>query len=135
MPASVVIMSNTNGADRVVGEPYHADGWYGFSSGMHSVSFQVSNFSGRIWIQASLALEPQEGDWFDIWLDCDHPYLQFPLNPMFPTGEQGGDSSTTAVKFIVNALWIRAVFDREYLLPPPQYDNYYGSINKIVLSR
>jgi len=136
MTASVVLMTHTGDKNEVIGDPQHADGWYGFSDGRHTVSFNVQNFKGRIWIQASLELEPKECDWFDIWLSCDHPYLQYPINPASPTGQNGGDSGTLAMTFHVNALWVRAVYSREYLLPPnPNWENYYGAINKIVLSR
>src|SRR5690606_26590424 len=112
MSASIILMTNTGACDRVVGDPQHADGWYSMSDGNHTVSIHPQNIQGRVWIQATLALEPQEEDWFDIWLTPVTPFLEFPINPSNPTGANGGDSQTVAFKFRANVLWIRAIMDR-----------------------
>lgn len=135
MSASVILLPHTNDAINVVGNPVHADGWYGFSDGLHTVSIHVSNFSGRIGLQASLALEPTEDDWFDIWLTEGTPYIQFPLNPQYPTGHLLGDTSNIALNFKANVLWVRASVNRDYLAIPDPYDGSYGVVQKMVLSR
>lgn len=135
MSSSIILLPNTSDQINVVGEPVHADGWYGFSEGLHTVSIHTANFTGRILIQASLALEPTEEDWFDIWLREGMPYLEFPFNPSAPTGHMDGDTSNLAFTFKANILWVRAKLDRSYLDVVAPYDGHYGSINKIVLSR
>ena len=42
------------------------DGYYGYSDGLHTVSWQVTSFIGDIKIQASLVETPGTGDWFDV---------------------------------------------------------------------
>lgn len=134
MSTSVILLPNTGDKLNAVGDPVHADGWYGFSDGLHTVSIHTANFTGRVRIQASLALEPQEDDWFDIWLTEGTPYLQFPINPSYPTGHLEGDTSNVAMTFKANVLWVRATMDRSYLFVGEPYDGSYGVINKIVLS-
>ena len=134
MSASKILLPHSNDQISMIGEPVHADGWYGFSDGLHTVSIHTSNFTGRVGIQASLALEPTEADWFDIQLTSGTPYLQFPIDPDEPTGYLDGDTRNVALTFKANVLWIRARMDREYLMIEEPYDGSYGSISKIVLS-
>lgn len=43
------------------------DGYYGSSDGLHTVMYTYdSNFVGTITMQATLAADPVESDWFDI---------------------------------------------------------------------
>lgn len=142
MPNTVVMMSNTQEVVSLTGEPCKADGWFGHSEGLHTVVFQVVNFTGRIHIEASLSLNPTEDDWFPIQLTPTTTYIQYPVNPQKPTGNQetGGDTSAVGVTFRVNALWIRARMDRSYLSPAllTADDNalqLLGMINKITLAR
>jgi len=134
MSTSKILLPHTNDQANAVGDPVQADGWYGFSDGLHTVSIHTSNFTGRVKIQASLALEPQEGDWFDIWLREGTPHLEFPIDPTYPTGHLQGDTSNLALTFKANILWVRAVMDRTYLSVQEPYDGSYGVISKIVLS-
>ncbi len=134
MSTSKILLPNTGNKVNVIGEPVQADGWYGFSDGLHTVSIHTANFTGRVRIQASLALAPGDNDWFDIWLTEGVPHLEFPVNQSYPTGQLNGDTSNVALTFKANVLWVRAVMDREYLMINEPYDGSYGVINKIVLS-
>ncbi|SVB70165.1 uncharacterized protein METZ01_LOCUS223019 [marine metagenome] len=42
------------------------DGFYGYSDGLHTVSWDVASFIGDITIQASLVETPTTDDWFDV---------------------------------------------------------------------
>lgn len=42
------------------------NGYYGYTDGLHTVSYQLSNFVGRVRFQASLATTPADSDWFDL---------------------------------------------------------------------
>ena len=42
------------------------DGFYGYSDGLHTVSWDVASFIGDIKIQGSLVETPTTDDWFDI---------------------------------------------------------------------
>jgi hypothetical protein len=135
MSTSVILLPHSNDNASMVGDPAQADGWYGFSDGLHTISLQVANFSGRIYIQASLALEPTEDDWFDIQLGSEYSYLQFPVNPSYPTGFLSGDTTTVALNFYANILWLRAKLDRSYLAITEPYDGSYGVVKSIMMSR
>lgn len=136
MTPSVYLMQTTGDQQNVVGEPVRADSWYGYSDGMHTVSFHVTNFTGRIFIQATLEANPTEDDWFDICLGKNNPYLQFPLRPGQPTGLFNGDTSAVAMNFKANVLWLRAKVDRHYLPPlNPINGGTYGFVSKIILGR
>ena len=45
---------------------YKGDGYYGYTDGLHTVSYQLTNFVGVLGAQASLATTPGDNDWFDI---------------------------------------------------------------------
>jgi hypothetical protein len=45
---------------------YRGDGYYGYADGLHTVAYFVDGFVGVIKIQASLATDPTENDWFDV---------------------------------------------------------------------
>lgn len=134
MSETVVLMPSTGDQTNIKGEAAQADGWFGFADGLHTVSFHVRDFTGRIKIQATLALEPTEDDWFDIWLTQDSAYLQYPINHEYPTGNYGGDTGVKALNFKANVLWIRAVLDRRYLTSN-ESTLVHGSVQKIILSR
>lgn len=47
--------------------PAKGDGYFGNSDGLHTVMYTYdSNFVGTITMQASLATDPVEADWFDV---------------------------------------------------------------------
>lgn len=142
MPSTAVMMTNTQEIANLTGDACKADGWFGHVDGLHTVVVQVVNFTGRIHIEASLELNPTEADWFPIKLTETTSYLQFPINPLAPTGEyvSGGDTSTLGYTFKINALWLRARLDRTYLSDvlyeeDPQVLALLGNVVKITLAR
>ena len=48
------------------GEKFQGDGYYGFSDGLHTMSFHVVNFTGRIHLEATIVENPTDDDWFPI---------------------------------------------------------------------
>ena len=72
MPAtSQILLPSTShtsepGVETITGEKTKGAGFYGLGYGLHTVSFQVTDFSGELKIQATLAADPQETDWFDV---------------------------------------------------------------------
>jgi len=142
MPKTVLMMGNTQEKANLIGEPCKADGWFGHKRGLHTVVVQVVNFTGRIYLEASLELNPTESDWFTIPLSDSTDYLQFPINPLKPTGtyDSGGDTAAIGVSFKVNALWLRARLDRTYI-SDILYDqdrralSMLGNVVKITLAR
>jgi len=45
---------------------FKGNGYYGYTDGLHTVSYSVSGFVGVLKFQASLATNPTESDWFDV---------------------------------------------------------------------
>lgn len=141
MPSTAIMLSDTKELVSVTGPAIKADGWYGNTDGLHTVAMQVINFTGRIHIEATIVLDPEEDDWFPIELQGS-TYVQFPQNPKIPTGsyESGGDSGTLGFSFRINAVWLRARMDRDYLNDLAlAYDqnslSMLGNVVKVVLAR
>lgn len=119
---SVLMLSNTQGDLNVSGDAIRADGWYGFSDGLHTIALYVVNFVGRVWIEASIADNPTDDDWFPVNLsgNSSAPYMQFPQDPTSPTGSNGiGDLATIGLNVTGNYTWLRARVDRSYIQPQP----------------
>lgn len=135
---SYFLLTNTTTNANVTGAPVRADGWYGWTNGLHSVAIYPNNLQGRVFIEASLATTPTDEDWFAISPDGLNPYMQFPRNPMVPTGTTG-DTGVAGFSFIGNYLWLRARLDRTYLLanfPNPPLDQIIalGSLDRVLLN-
>jgi len=72
----IVVISNTahgssNGnydgtSEDWYSDAYKGDGYYGYTDGLHTGSYKLTNFIGSIGFQASLATTPTENDWFDL---------------------------------------------------------------------
>ena len=110
-----------------------ADGYYGQTDGLHTVSATVTNFQGRLYLEGSLATEPTAGDWFPIYLTSGQAYRQYPVAT--PSGTNNlGDTTTEAWTFRANILWIRARVDRDYLGAGSYVSNDHGTVDKILLN-
>jgi hypothetical protein len=123
---SLVLLNDTNGQLSMVGTPVRADGWWGFTDGKHTISINLQNFTGRIYLEGSLATTPKEEDWFPIHLSPSTPYLYLEK----ATGAK-------AFSFEGNFVWVRARLDRSYIYPQP--DNQHeiaqlGIVKKILLN-
>lgn len=108
--SEILLSSQTHGDDSVTetitGDKLQGDGYYGRSDGLHTVQHSVSDFTGTIEIQATLAVDPSESDWFTV--------LSFLLD----------DTTQTSINsFTGNYVWIRATVE---------YTN--GTVNNIILN-
>lgn len=118
MPSNseTILTQNTHPQDSqtetITGDKVKGDGYYGRSDGFHTVQIDLNGFIGRIEIQGSLAIDPDDTDWFTVELGTGTQTLD-------TTGlivEQGIDaveytSVTTNNKsynFTGNYVWIRA---------------------------
>jgi hypothetical protein len=136
-----MMLSNTGRDHNKVGDAVRADGYYGSTDGIHTVQVVYSNFTGSFGIQATLATEPTESDWFYININSrantssETPFVSYPKNPLEPTGRHG-DNGTEAFTFVGNFVWLRAVLDRSDLPEPPGQspDWDLGQIDKVLLS-
>lgn len=68
--SETILTQQTHQADSntetVTGEKFKGDGYYGRSDGFHTVQYSYVDFSGTVSIQATLAIDPVEDDWFDV---------------------------------------------------------------------
>lgn len=126
-----VLLSDTSGNKEGVGEPRKGNAWFGALNPLHTIQISLSKYIGTITIEASLAKEPTEEDWFPIWLNLDKPYLQFDA----PLGE--GITDTLIFNVEGNFMWLRAKYDRSNVTIqiPDEEPNLLGNISKILLVR
>lgn len=116
---SYELLGDTSGQLNVVGQPVKADGFYGFSDGLHTISVKLDNFTGRFYLEATLELNPKEGDWFPIMLSSMHPYVEYPIDPLMPTSGDHGDSGVDSFVIEGNFVFVRAKINRDYVVPQP----------------
>ena len=139
---SVYMMTNTGTKWNVFGEPIRADAYYGYTDGIHTAQVIYQNFVGGFGIQGTLALDPKPEDWFwiklNLWGDINTPFMTFPMDPMAPTGANGGDTGSVAATFIGNFVYLRAVLTRDYIQPVnvnTAWENWqWGQIDSVLLS-
>lgn len=131
---SLVLLPTTGNQLNVTGTRVKGAGYTNFGGATHTVQVTVNNFVGRIFIEASLATEPTESDWFAVSLESDQAFVQYPRDPTRPSGLMQGDTGTRAWDFVGNYVWVRARLDRTYLSPQPQDPNLVGSVDQILLN-
>jgi hypothetical protein len=84
--------------------PQKGDGYFGAADGLHTVTYTVTpNFSGSLSMQATLATNPGNVDWFTV-ANSTVTYT-FPIVPATTT--------TNYVNFTGNFVWVRAVVNRD----------------------
>jgi hypothetical protein len=135
----MLMMINTQDNVNETGDPVKAKGYHG-QGALQTVAIQVVNFTGRVYIEATLKTNPTDADWFPIQLTESTPYVQYPVNPFAFTGSipTNGDTSCTVYSFVINAVYLRARMDRTYLNNPFLYQSlnvlaHYGIVEKITL--
>lgn len=121
MASSSIILTNQTEMS-YVGDKAKGDGFYGFSDGLHTVSFHVNAFTGRLFLEATLVEDPTENDWFYITLEIDQNYLQF-----------DNETASRGVTFTGNFVYVRASVDRSYLVDQTYDPTLHGVLNKVVL--
>lgn len=133
---SVQVLGSTGIEQDVTSDKVRADGFFGQKDGLHSISWVLDDFTGRVFIDATLASDPEEIDWFPIFLNGAREYIEYPLDTINPTGANG-DTGVDAVTFQGNFLYIRFKIDRSYVVPVPTTDSekaLLGSIGKVLLN-
>lgn len=111
------------------GERFKGDGFYNRADGFHTVQWNLTNFVGTISIQGSLAVDPQESDWFRVRLGNNDEFIidttgkvsKSVLSSIVYTESTTGSFS---YNFTGNYIWVRARIE----------DWTAGSINSIILS-
>lgn len=88
------------------------DGYFGTADGLHTVTYTVTpNFVGTLTMQATLATEPADVDWFNV----NNTTVQY-ATPTIPA-----TTTTNYVNFTGNFVWVRAIVHRST-------DNPNGSV-------
>jgi hypothetical protein len=64
IPSSTFVGEET--PSTLTSDKVKGDGYFGFSDGLHTVGYFVSDFVGIIQMQATLAQTPTEDDWFNV---------------------------------------------------------------------
>lgn len=133
---SYQLMGDSSGQLNLTGPAVKADGFYSFSDGIHTISAKLDNFTGRLFIEATLNLHPTENDWFPIMLSSMHPYMEYPANPQMPTGSRG---DTVMDSFVIqgNFVFVRARINRDYVVPQPVTPDdlaLLGSVSQILMN-
>lgn len=131
MRQSVILLPSTGTEVNVTGLPVKGAGYYGSGMNLYTLAYYLNNFSGRIYLQGSLASNPEEDDWFPINLNGYLEYIEF--LPMPP--DLDGNTGATAVftdSFEANLVYLRAIVDRSTLPNPDTTD--YGQISKILIN-
>tara|TARA_B110000495_G_C22455904_1_gene284265 strand:- start:152 stop:523 length:372 start_codon:yes stop_codon:yes gene_type:complete len=121
MSSSTIVLTNKNELT-YTSEKTKGDGYYGFADGLHTMSFHVSNFTGRIHLQATIVEAPAETDWFPIELGLVTPYLQYTA-----------ETTTAGTSFEGNFVYLRVKVDRDYLGAATYDTGVHGAINKVVI--
>jgi len=121
MASSTIMLTNQNELS-YTGPAAKADGYYGFSDGIHTASFHVKNFTGRIWLQATLVDNPTEDDWFVIQLSVATPYFEY-----------NNESDCRGATFSGNFVYVRTVVDRSTVTETEYDPSVHGILDKAVL--
>lgn len=130
---SITIMGPTGNNMNVVGTPVQGDSYYGYTDGLHTFQVTYNQFVGRFRIQATLAMNPTENDWFDVIPDVTAGRAWNPAGYVqFNTNNPGLGSE--AYTFQGNFTYVRAYMDRTHVADGVTYDASYGQINRVILS-
>lgn len=121
-------MNNTTVATLMLGDnqldqlsyPLRGDGYYGYRDGAQIFAVTFNNFVGRIQIEATLEINPNEQDWFPVWMNRVTPYKQY------STATNGTESFSVHGNFVL----VRFRKIRSYLTDTSSV----GDITKVMLS-
>jgi hypothetical protein len=129
---SLILLPGTMKQVNVVGRPVKAAGYYGSGSNLHTVAVYLNNFSGHLFIDATLASKPEEDDWFPINLNGYVDYIDYPYTPPMGFNPVTGVNGIDSFSFDGNFVYIRARIDRSYL--PNFQTTDFGAIDKILVN-
>jgi len=95
---SVIYPNNTSTMMVYVSDKVKGDGYYGSSDGLHTVMYTCDpTFIGTVTMQASLATQPAESDWFPLSLTTK-TYTRF---------DDRNFSTVDYYNFTGNFVWVR----------------------------
>jgi hypothetical protein len=92
-----------------VSSPYRASAQVGNNSGVQSIAAYTTNYSGKLWVQASLENQPptQDNEWFNVALGSSTDYTQFTAS-----------TGIAAFTFRGSFMWVRFKTLDDFTTPP-----------------
>lgn len=125
---SIVMMSNTSGLYTKTGDAVRADGWWGNTDGLHTVSVKYNELWGCFRLEGTLSMSPTDVDWFPIYLNNG--------NSIAPEVTFDYESGIRAFTFVGNFVYLRAKLEREEIFPTPDAGviSTLGTIDKVLLA-
>lgn len=133
---SVNLLVDMGSVINFIGPSVKAAGWYGPTEGVHTVAIRTRNLRGRITLQGTIAVTPQDADWFVIPLS-DNGYLEYPRTIVANPYGGRGDSSTLGFTFNTNSTFLRVLVDRSYLINPfatEEFVSLFGTVDSVVVN-
>lgn len=116
-------------------------GYYGSTSGLHTIAFVLRNFIGRIKIQGTLASNPTEHDWFTIKITKNDEYLEFNDNEIYNVNtdtlhRERGSTGTFSENINGNFTYMRVLIERDYISTNPtnEQKQIAGNIEEILIN-
>lgn len=129
---SVTLMSATGTDMNKYSEAVKGDSYYGYTDGLHTIQVIYNQFVGRFRIEATLSLDPTEGDWFD--LVPTSTGKAFNVNGYIQFNADAPADISEAYTFQGNYTFIRVYMDRTHVADGETYDPSYGQISRVILS-
>lgn len=136
MPAnrrSVTIMGSSGSEMNVISETVKGDSYYGYTDGLHTIQTTYNQFIGRFRIQATLSLDPQDTDWFDI-IPSQTTGQSFNTAGYIQFNADNPASGSEAYTFQGNYTYIRVYMDRTHVGDGATYDPSYGAVSRVIMS-
>jgi hypothetical protein len=99
------------------------DAFYGYTDGMHTIAFYFSNFTGKVYLEGTLANAPGSTDWFPLSIDPPNDYMQLTAH-----------TGIVARTFEGNFMFLRVRIDRDYLTPANNNNLVWGQISQVLLN-
>ncbi len=100
-----------------------ADAYYGYTDGLHTAAFYFSNFTGKVYLEGTLANTPTSTDWFALNIDPPTEYIQLTTH-----------TGIVARSFQGNFMFVRVRIDRDYLTPANNDNLAWGQISQVLLN-
>jgi len=100
-----------------------ADSFYGYTDGLHTVAFYFSNFTGKLYLEATLANTPVSTDWFPLSISPPNDYMTVTAH-----------TGVVARTFQGNFMFVRIRIDRDYLTPANNNSLQHGQLTQVLLN-
>lgn len=130
---SITVMSASGTEMNKISEAFKGDSYYGYTDGLHTFQVVYNQFIGRLRIQATLSLDPDEADWFDI-IPTDSTGIRFNPEGYIQWNANAPKSGSEAYTVQGNFTYLRMYLDRRHVGDGATYDTSYGQISQIILS-